>query len=210
MSRSLSTGIIGALTAEEIFPFFATRIFFDTQTLNFWTGLGDLVNNSITYTGTGQLLQISEIAETAEISAKGATLTLSGIPSNLISLALSEPYQGRECEIYFGAVDVNRHFLKTEDGSLLLLENSSRIVLESPGDADEIVKVFSGYMDQMNIDEGPETSTIALSVESKLIDLERPKVFRFTNSSQKSRFPNDKGFEFVEDLQDKRFNWGRA
>ena len=100
--------------------------------------------------------------------------------------------------------------MKTEDGSLLLLENSSRIVLESPGDADEIVKVFSGYMDQMNIDEGPETSTIALSVESKLIDLERPKVFRFTNSSQKSRFPNDKGFEFVEDLQDKRFNWGRA
>jgi len=62
----------------------------------------------------------------------------------------------------------------------------------------------------MNIDEGAETSTIALSVESKLIDLERGRVFRYTDANQKSRYPDDKGFEFVEDLQDKRFSWGRT
>lgn len=210
MSRSLSSGILSVLTANEIYPFFATRIFFDTQTLNFWTGLGDLVHNSITYTGTGQLLQISELSETAEISAKGATLTLSGIPSSLISLALTEPYQGRVCEIYFGAIDANKTYLTAEDGSYILLEDSSRITIESLDDPNDIVKVFSGYLDQMNIDEGPETCTIGVSVESKLIDLERPKVFRFTDASQKSRYPNDKGFEFVEDLQDRTFNWGRA
>jgi hypothetical protein len=209
MSRTLSDGIISVLTAEAIQPFFAVELFFNTQTLRFWTGLGNLTVGGETYTGTGQLLQIGEIGETAQISARGATLTLSGIPSNLISLALNEPYQGRLCKIFFGAIDANRAYLTDESGNYILAEDSSRIDL-STGDPNEIVEIFSGYMDQMNIEEGAETSTIGLSVESKLIDLERPRVFRYTDQNQKSRFPNDKGFEFVEDLQDKRFNWGRG
>lgn len=209
MTRTLSDGILSVLTAESIQPFFAVQLFFDTQSLYFWTGLGDITVGEITYTGTGQLLQISELEETAEISAKGASITLSGIPSNLLSLALSEPYQGRECKILFGAIDANRVYLIDEAGDYVLAEDSSRIDL-STGDTSDIVEVFSGYMDQMNIDEGPETSTIALSVESKLIDLERPRVRRYTDQSQQSRFPNDIGFQFVEDLQDKQFNWGRG
>lgn len=209
MSRGLSESIVSVLTAESIKPFFAVRLFFDTQTLNFWTGLGDLTVASVTYTGTGRLLQISELSETAEISAQGATLTLSAIPSELISLALTEPYQGRLCQIFFGVIDANRQYLVAEDGTYILAEDTSRIDLAT-GDLNEIVEVFSGYMDQMNIEEGAETSTIGLSVESKLIDLERPRVFRYTDANQKARFPNDKGFEFVEDLQDKRFTWGRG
>ena len=87
MSRSLPDGIVSALSAEAVYPFFALRLFFDTQTLNFWTGLGDLTVNNVNYVGTGQLLTISEFTETAEISAQGAMITLSGIPSSLISLA---------------------------------------------------------------------------------------------------------------------------
>lgn len=209
MTRTLSDGIVSVLTAEAIQPFFAVQMFFDTQTLNFWTGLGELTVDGVTYTGTGQLMQISQLSETAEISAKGATITLSGIPSSLISLALTEPYQGRLCKIYFGAIDANRVYLTDEDGNYILNEDSSKIDI-SIGDPNDIVEVFTGYMDQMNIDEGAETSTIGLAVESKLIDLERPRVFRYTDANQKSRFTTDKGFEFVEDLQDKRFNWGRG
>jgi hypothetical protein len=99
MSRSLTDGILSVLSAAEIQPFFAVELFFDTTTLRMWTGLGDLVIEGTVYTGTGQLLQLSEISETAEIAATGANLTLSGIPSELLSLALSEPYQGRLCKI---------------------------------------------------------------------------------------------------------------
>ena len=209
MSRSLTDGILSVLSAAEIQPFFAVELFFDTTTLRMWTGLGDLVIEGTVYTGTGQLLQLSEISETAEIAATGANLTLSGIHSELLSLALSEPYQGRLCKIYFGAIDANRVYLTDEDGNYILAEDTSRIDI-STGDPDGIVEVFSGYMDQMNIDEGPETSTIAMSVESKLIDLERSRIRRYTDQSQKARYPNDRGFEFVEDLQDKQFNWGRG
>jgi len=64
-------------------------------------------------------------------------------------------------------------------------------------------------MDEMNIDEGPETSSIEVKVENKLIDLERARVRRFTSGYQKSKYPGDKGFDFVESIQDKEVVWGR-
>lgn len=209
MSREIGTGIATALEAVELQPFFGVQLYLDSGNLFFWTGLGDLTVGGITYIGTGQFLKISEMEETAEIAARGATITLSGIPSNLISLALTEPYQGRLCKIMFGAIDANREYLKLEDGSFVLREDGGRIDI-TEGEVTPTVELFTGYIDQMNIDEGPDTSTIAISVESRLIDLERVRIFRFTDQSQKSRFPNDKGLEFVEDLQDKQFNWGRG
>ena len=88
-----------------------------------------------------------------------------------------------------------------------MLENDGRIVLQ---DAEAPASMFKGYIDQMVIEEGADTSTITVSVESKLIDLERARTLRYTDESQKARFPNDKGFQYVNDLQDKKFNWGRS
>lgn len=209
MTRELTQSIINNLEAAEVQPLFAVELYFDTQTLYMWTGIGDLVFNNITYVGTGQFLEISELRETAEISAKGATVSLSGIPSNLISLAISEPYQGRKCKILFGLIDADRQFLKLEDGSFLLAEDGSRIDV-SQGAVSPVVEVFNGYIDQMVINEGAENSNITISVESRLIDLERARIFRFNDQNQKARYPTDRGFEFVEDLQDKQFNWGRG
>jgi hypothetical protein len=64
-------------------------------------------------------------------------------------------------------------------------------------------------MDQMNIVEDAESSTIELMVENKLIDLERARVARFTSGYQKSVYPDDLGLDFIEDLQDRKLPWGR-
>ena len=208
MSRDLPTSLATELLAAEITPFFAVELFFQTSTLRFWSGLGEQIIDGDIYVGSGNMLAISTIDETSEVAARGATLTLSGIPSELISLALSEPYQGRKCKIYFGALDARGDFLLLEDGSFLLNENGSAFSIATDTES-VMAEIFTGYIDQMNIDEGAETSTIAVGVESRLIDLQRPRVRRYTHESQKSRFPNDLGFQFVNDLQDKKFAWGR-
>ena len=79
---------------------------------------------------------------------------------------------------------------------------------ESPDTSPDTMEVFSGYMDQMTIDEGVETCTIGLTLESRLIDLERPRNRRYTSENQKTRFPNDEAFDFVESLQGQRLAWG--
>jgi len=188
MSRDLTSATITNISEATVYPFFAIELNFDSEILRLWTGQGTLTLPDTTqWIGTGTLLDISAIEETAEMAVRGATLILSGIPSEILSLALSEPYQGRVCNIYFG----------TFTGGDLTT---------APSNFDQI---FSGYMDQMNIQDGPETATIELKVENKLVDLERARVARFTSGYQKSIYPSDKGLDFVESLQDRELFWGR-
>jgi len=183
MSRDLTATTISSISDDVVYPFFAVELLFDGEnTLRMWTGVGTLtLVDGTEWFGTGGLLNVSAVEETAEMAVKGATLTLSGVPSEILSLALSEPYQGRVCNIYFGVTG-----------------------------EDVFNQLFSGYMDQMNIVDGGETSTIELMVENRLIDLERARVSRFTSGYQKSVYPGDLGLDFVEDLQDKDIVWGRS
>jgi len=210
MSRNLDADMVTALSDAEIQIFFAVQLNFDSQQLNLWTGFGEISIDGNTYTGAGNFLQFSSIEETSEIAARGAVITLSGIPSDLISLALSEPYQGRVCRIYFGVLDAKTFYLLQENAGLIEDENGVGIGIDFNTAADDVItEVFSGYIDQMDISEEAETSTIGLSVESKLIDLERSRTFRYTSESQRAKYPNDLAFDFVEDLQDRKFSWGR-
>ena len=207
MSRDLSTNTIDNISQDVVYPFFATELRFDgDNTLRLWTGQGTLVlEDGTSWVGTGNLLNISAIEETSELAVKGATLTLSGVPSEVLSLALSEPYQGRVCNIYFGTF--SQGSILQESSSYILLQDGSRINLETTDKG--FNEIFSGYMDQMNIEESGETSTIQLLVENKLVDLERARVARFTSGYQKSIYAGDLGLDFLEDLQDKQISWGR-
>jgi len=206
MSRDLSNITIESISEDVVYPFFATELRFDDNIIRMWTGQGTLVlEDGTQWIGLGQLLSISSIEETSEMAVKGATITLSGIPSELLSLALSTPYQGRVAKIYFGTF--LRDSLLQETGNYILLEGGGRINLESMSKG--FNELFSGYMDQMNIEESGETSSIELAVENKLIDLERARVARFTSGYQKSIYPDDDGLNFIEDLQDKKIPWGR-
>ena len=207
MSRDLNSDLITQITSPAFRPFFAINATLDSTALRLWTGLGDLSISGETYTGVGEFLGIGDLEEASDISVKGLSLTLSGIPSDLISLALNTPYQGRELTMFFGVTDLQRVFLLQENGSFLLLETDDRIIV---GDDDAPAQMFRGFIDTMTIEENAESASIMVSVENRLIDLERQRVFRYTDQSQKAVHPNDKGFEFVEDLQDKTFNWGRG
>ena len=182
MSRDITAPVSNALDDAVITPFFAVDLDFDSGPLYVWSGYGDLVIGAKTYLGAGSLLNISSVTETTEMEAKGATLSMSGIPSSFLSVALQEPYQGRECRIYFG-----------------MTSNPSAYV-----------EVFSGELDQMNIEESAETAVVSVTAENVLVKLERPVVRRFSDQDQKSRFPNDKGLEYVAGLQDKDILWGRT
>jgi len=206
MSRELAPLVLEELSSKVLEPFFTVELDFDSEPLYMWTGYGNLIIGDKTYLGAGQLLNISSVSETTEMEAKGATITVSGIPSSFLSLALQEPYQGRECRIFF-AVVVNEELL-LESGGFMLTEAGDIILTEASGI--QLTEIFSGELDQMNIEESVDTAVISVTGENVLVKLERPVVRRFTNEDQKSRFPNDRGLEFVAALQDKDILWGRV
>ena len=205
-TRDITQSTLDSLDDSVLYPFFAVEMLFDGgTTLRLWTGYGILNYQGQEWYGSGSMLQIDSIEETTEIAARGATLTLSGIPPEVLSLALSEPYQGRKANIYFG--NFTRAALELESSDFITLEDGSRISLEKG--TTNLSQIFTGYMDQMNIEESPDSCTVQLTLENKLVDLERARVARFTSAYQKSLYPQDKGLDFVESLQDKEIVWGR-
>jgi len=179
MSRAVPTGILTALTQPEVEPFYAVEIDLDSGPLRLWTGYGDRTIDGQTYTGGGNLVAISGLEEVADLSAKNITLTLNGMPSSVVSLALQEPYQRRKVRVLWGVRGVS-----------------------------DFVEVFSGSLNQMVIEDGPESGTISVTVDSKLVELERASNRRYTAENHKARHPDDTFFDYVAKLQDKNVRFG--
>lgn len=211
MARNVSTQLQQAASASVVFPIIFVEAEFDSSTVRMWSGIGDLSWDAKTWTGGGSLLNVSSIEESTEVKAVGTRVSLSGIPSELLSLALQEDYQGRNLKVYLGAFTDENTFLLNQDGSIMLKEDGGKIIAVDEQDiiAEPII-IFSGRMDIMTINEGGDTSTVEVTVENRLIDFERTRERRYTSEDQKIDYPNDKGFEFVTSIQDTEIVWGRV
>lgn len=208
MVRDLYDSIISAIDSDLLTPFLAVQLNLDSATLRLWSGIGNKTINGSTFVGVGNLLSVSSIEETAELYATGATVSLSGVPTDMISLALTEPYQGRKAYIYFGVL-VNPVAWILANGTW----RNTGFWDDNATWADsgvEASKIYDGYLDQMTVDEQSDTATIAVTIENKLIDLERVRVYNYTSATQKAEYPDDLGFDFVDSLQGKTYNWGRT
>lgn len=180
MSRTIDADLLTALTQDTIQPFFAVELLFDGGPIRLWSGVGDRTINSNTFTGTGSLLDIGPADEVSDLSAKSMAVTLTGLDSSIISLAIDEPYQRRKANVYLG-------------------EQSD----------DSVVQIFSGLMNTMNIEDTGEMATVQVTIESNLVELERAANWRYTNENHQSRYDGDTFFSFVQAIQDQKIAWGR-
>ncbi len=185
MARGLTAGMITELTAPGNRPFTLVKFEFDSADLNLWDGVGDLVFDGDTYLGAGNLLDISEIAETEDIIANSVRFTLSAIPSDIISTALTENYQGRPVSMWMGMFD------------------ASKAIVADP----ELI--FSGSMDVMDIFEAGDASSASIIAESQLRALTRASSRVWTSADQKAilGLETDKGFDEIPLIQEKSLVW---
>ena len=61
----------------------------------------------------------------------------------------------------------------------------------------------------MTISDDGERASIAVTCENRLIDLNKPRIRRYTDADQRSEFANDSGFSFIESLIEKTIYWGK-
>ncbi len=185
MARDLTGAANTAAQADVVYPVNLVELDFSGGFVRVNSSIYSLTYDGDVYSGVGDLGRINSISEGSAVEARGVELNLSGIPSALISTVLTEHYQGRPCNIYFG--------LMTEAGALV---------------ADPIL-MFPGRMDTMDIELGT-TATITVTAESRLADLNRPRVRRYTHEDQIAFYPDDLGLEFVPQMVEKELIWGRA
>ena len=182
MARSIPSGIATAITNASTRPFYAVDLLFDAPNqMYLHTGIGNKTISGITYQGLGDLLQISSIDEKNDLTASGASLKLNGLNSTILIRALAEPYQNRICNIYYG-----------EEGN------------------NNLIFLFTGLMDIMTFSDSGEQSIVELKVESHLKRLKRKAVLKYTNESQRSRYPTDTGMSYITGLQEQRLEFGKG
>ena len=182
--QGIDSATITQLTADVNEPFLAVKAEFETDDIRVWTGVDDITINSETYTGAGTLLNISKIEETNEVSSNGVSVGLSYMNSTILNYALTETYQFRPVTIFMGFTTGGTNNVKG------------------------YLTVFSGRMVNMSINDSPDGATIMLSAENRLIDLEKPRGYRYTHQAQDHLFSGDLGLQYIQKIQDKEITWG--
>lgn len=184
-ARDLTAGMLTAIQAGAVRPALLYEGAFDSggtpQYVRLWTGMGNLTWDAKTWVGGGHLLGISPITESTKTEAVGFEVTVSGMPSTRISLALSSAR-------------------KNKPGSLwLALFDASGAVIADP------YLLQSGRFDMIPIEDSGDTCTITVRYEDRLIALQKPRERRYTHEDQQLRSAGDLGFEYVQGLQDAAF-----
>jgi hypothetical protein len=182
MTRGLTPAALAAVTAEVVTRTLAVELDFPAGVVRYAGCPQDLTIAGQTFLGVGALGSVSAAEESGELRAYGLTVALTGIPRDLVAVALQQAYQGRRATVW-------------------------EVPLAPTGlpVADPIV-IFRGRMDTMEVALG-DTATVRVRLENRLTDWDRPRVRRYTDEDQRAQHPDDRGLEFVSSTSEKELIW---
>jgi len=185
MSRTMTTAAKTASQDEVVRAVNLVDMDFSSGLVYWNTSPMSITWSGNEYLGVGNLGTISQVAEGADLSAKGITVEFTGVPSALVSVALGDNYQQRPINVWLAFLDVNYDLI-----------------------ADPVL-IFNGLMDTMDVTMG-ETAKIVVHAESHMAAWNRPNVLRYTDAEQQHLYPGDKGLIFAQQMEEKTLIWGRA
>jgi hypothetical protein len=187
MSRNIAAPTQAELAQPQLAPVLFVELDFVSGFVRMWSGVGPLSWDDKTWTGGGELLEVSSIEETTSIEATSASITLTGVPPTLVAVAYSDFSQGRPARIWIGLMNV-----------------TTGAVLADP------VQIFAGRMDTIGDADSGDTATISVSAESNLTDLDRLRVRYYTDQDQQRLFEGDRSLRYIPSMQDRQITWGTA
>lgn len=204
--RNLPTDIAQEFSDSHVYPVLMIEMFFDEATLRMFNGYGMMEFDGEDYYGLGNFIGISPIEETQDTTARGVVVSLNGIPSSLLSVTLSSRSRGRPFRMYLSYINTKQSIATEEEPGIVMTEDGSRVLLENQVVGNPY-RIFSGLMDVIEFNDGGSEAFLRMSVENALIIGQRAKVRRYTKEDQRKAYPADKGFDFINSLQDKEVVW---
>ena len=184
MTRGLTTAAAAIVSAEVAPRTLAVSLDFPSGIVRLNGSPADITIDGQTYLGIGGLGGVSIAEESAELRAYDLTLTLSGVPNDVVALALAEAYQGRAGTVW--EVPFNASWQPVDP-----------------------FVVFRGRMDQMAVSYG-QTSTVTVTLQNRMVDWERAAIQRYTNEDQQRLHPGDAGLSQVPTAAEVTIVWPAA
>ena len=150
-----------------------------------WTGYADksitIDGVTNTYTGMGELLQISSTHESSDLTANGLQIQIQANQNTIPALRDLE-YQGKSLKVYLGAI------------------NSAGLVLPP-------INYFDGFNDKLTFLQSSDNLLVTLTAEHNFIRLSQASNRRYTHHDQQSLYPNDTGLIYANSVKTLSQGW---
>lgn len=185
MTRNLTAGMQAEIVKRTIRPVLLYEgTLADGSTVRYWTGYVSLSWNSQTWIGAGTVIGLAPVEETDDVQAQSTTLTINGVTPAMISMVLQSLANGNLGIIRLAMLD------------------DTNAVISTPR------VVFRGLLNAAPLKRAVAEPVINLGYEHELVDLERPREWRWTDAHQKKLYTGDRGLEHIAALQDAEIPFG--
>jgi hypothetical protein len=132
--------------------------------------------------GAGLVGSVEEISESAS-DIKPLRFTLSCVPNEMLSLALSAGGKGRTVRVHLLVLDQ-----ETYQPALFR-------------------QIWAGVLDQMSVEEGSEFGAVSVSAIHMAEIFRRPRPLRYNDADQQKIAPGDRGCSFIATQQGQQVVW---
>ena len=185
MSRGFPSAVLTALSSDHVALVTFAKLEFPSGTIYLHNSIGTYTWGGNDWLGTGDLGEISQLEEGAEISPYKITLSLSGLDATISGAALTEDYYLQPVTVYLGVL------------------NANDVLIADP------TIVWEGAMDQMELSVGAaDGDTIVLTAESELARFDKASNLKYTDAQLQSDSAGSLGFEFMADIEGAKIRWG--
>lgn len=186
MTRTVGANALAVARSNHVPTINFVEILPDTGPIRLVTGVWQRTWNGHTWFADGLMLQMDSVRETLAVEAVPLRMRVSGVTSELLSLALDAQYAypGRRVTVWTAFLGPDYAILDTPTMS------------------------FRGFVDSMSIDEstnddGSVKSEVEISCENKLVRLRRSNERRFSDEQQRKLYPNDTGLRHLVSVRDR-------
>lgn len=185
--KSISVDQQAALEAAFGMPVIFAEVDWAEGLERYVTAGADMVWNSYTWKGIGDVVQIEPIVESSAVESTAVRFTLAGVASSRISQALSTQSQGKRATLWLGVLNPNANPIALIDTPVVEFEG----LLDAPA------------IGETPDDEGVVTTTVSITAESRMASLLGAAVRRYTNEDQLKFAPGDTFFKFAAEMAER-------
>ena len=183
-NRTIAAATLAELDNDSARPIAFVEIQLDGGTERFHTDVGIIAWGGNNWHGAGAMSYFEEITETDDLQPDPVRIGLNGFDSDITNMIDNEDLYRRPVLIYVGALN----------DSLALVADPSLI--------------YSGRIQDSEMTMGAEGGdSVLLTLESELVDFDRPRNVRYTESQLQSEYSTDTGLQYLDQTVDSKTVW---
>lgn len=173
---------LDALDSDLVSWAYFVRLELDEVDLALTTMQRDVTVGGVEYLSIGAIGTVSDSHENDQLEPEQMTIGLSGIDPTVVAATINANYYNRRASVLVAALD----------------------------DQDQIIGdphlMFRGYIESMQLSYGL-SGEIRIDITDEIVDWSRERNERYTDQSQRAKYPGDTGFRFVAGLEKKTVIW---